>query len=138
MDICYKVVVNDNGKFYSSNTALGHGRLQYKIGKRTSPKIANSKIFVFKDLSSAYSYTQFVQSGFKPAILKCFCEYSAIRNVISRLDVYFSVRLDVYSSVSKKTAFWNGDLDGNIGLSDKTRFANWVKPTSIIYEQNLL
>lgn len=128
-DICYKVVRKIDGKFYSSNTALGHGRLQYKINEKTRPIIKNSKIFVFCKLGDAIEFINDIMTRINAdfEILKCSCEYSSNRRKIRRLSSS--------SGVCAKIEFWNeAQILDKIyyDLTFGTSFANWIKPIKIM------
>lgn len=119
-NICYKVVLSKEGKFYSSNTPLGCGRLQYKIGQKTSPKIKNSKIFVFANVNDAKAFVNERKS--QCFILKCDCEYSSEKCERTSASWF---------SVSEKTKFWNNKKRGFTNRVYGACLANWVKPIEI-------
>lgn len=120
-NICYKVVLSKEGKFYSSNTPLGCGRLQYKIGQKTSPKIKNSKIFVFANVNDA---KVFINKHNKSClILKCICEYNSEK--CERISAS-------WFSIPEKIDFWKNTNNGFANKIYGTYFANWVKPVEII------
>jgi hypothetical protein len=52
----YKVVRVVNNKLYSVNGSLGKVEVEYKLGEWVTPKVKNSKLFIFNTRQTARSF----------------------------------------------------------------------------------
>lgn len=125
-NICYKVVLGNRERFYSSHVGLGEGRLQYKLGYKTRPRIKNSKIFVFRCLIDAQTFvaSSLISNQDKYYfVLKCFCKFS---------DKKPEMMCGSWEPISEKIKFWNGEMDGYACSVDGACYVDWVLPIHLI------